>query len=163
MKKVVTNQFVFQKEKSVTDCNFVLHSIISKVLTAGKTLDYEKCFDKIERSLLWQKLLAQNVSCKLVNAIKSMYAIVRSCFRYKSTLSNCINSEIGLKQGGPSSTILFLLFVNDISDNIDTCTDLPDIFTINELKVFLIMYADDQAVFATSLLTLQHILKRLGP
>ena len=64
--KLSENQFGFQKAKSTTDCVFILHSIISKVLNSGENLycvfiDYEKCFDKIDRSHLWQKLVAENV------------------------------------------------------------------------------------------------------
>ena len=50
-----------------------------------------------------------------------------------------------------------MLFVNDIIDNINA--DLNNIFTINELKLFLILYADDQIVFATSPETLQSLLR----
>ena len=65
------------------DCIFILHSAITKVLDSGQKLyavfiDYEKCFDKIERSLLWQKLLSENVSCKVVKAVRSMYITVKS-------------------------------------------------------------------------------------
>ena len=61
-----------------------------------------------------------------------------------------------LKQDDPSSPLLFLLFVDDIVDNINT--DLSNIFSINEFKRFLILYADDQVVFATSPETLQSLL-----
>ena len=67
-------------------------------------------------------------------------------------------SYIGLKQGDPSSPLLFMLFVNDIVNNINA--DLNYIFTIHELKLFLILFADDQVVFAKSPQTLQSILKR---
>ena len=60
-------QFGYQKGKNTIDCIFILHSIKSKVLNSGQKLysafiDYEKCFDSINRRFLWQKLLAENVS-----------------------------------------------------------------------------------------------------
>ena len=157
--KISNNRFGFQKRKSVNDCVFILHSVISKVLNTGQKLyciliDYEKCFDKIDRSLLWQKLLKEHVSSKLVKAIKSMYTTVKSCVRYKSTYSRFFDSSIGLKQGDPSSPLLFMFFVNDIIDNINT--NLQNIFTINELKLFLILFADDQVLFVTSPETYNH-------
>ena len=160
--KITKNQFGFQKGKSISDCIFLLHSVISKVLNSKQKLycvfiDYEKCFDKIDRSLLWHKLLSEHLNCKLVRAIKSMYNTVKSCVRYKSSYSSFFSSTIGLKQGDPSSPLLFMLFVNDIIDNINA--DLNNIFTINELKLFLILYADDQVVFATSPETLQSLLR----
>ena len=148
----------------VQDCIYILYAVISKVLNEGPKLycifnDYEKCFDKIDRSLLWQKLLTENVSCKLVKAIKSMYTIVKSCVKYKSSFSSFFDSSIGLKQGDPSSPLLFMLFVNDIVENINV--DIQNIFTINDLKLFLILLTDDQVLFATSPETLQSLLSDL--
>ena len=80
------NQFGFQKGKSTIDCIFNLHAIISKTLHAGEKLycdsiDYEKAFNKIDRSFLWQNWIAEKVSSKLVKAISSMYTVVKSCIR----------------------------------------------------------------------------------
>lgn len=71
--KISDCQFGYQKGKSTIDCIFILHSIVSKTLNSGQKLysifiDYEKCFDRINRVLLWQKLLADNVSSKMTNA-----------------------------------------------------------------------------------------------
>ena len=57
------NYFDYQKGKSTTDCIFLLHSIISKVLSNRQKLyaifiEYEKCLDKINHMLLWQKLIS---------------------------------------------------------------------------------------------------------
>ena len=105
---ISSNQFGFQKGKSVIDCVFILHTVISKVLSISQRIycmfiDYEKCFDKIDRSLLWQKLLAEHISSKLVKAIKSTYTTVKSCVKYRSSYSKFFDSSIGLKQGDPSS------------------------------------------------------------
>ena len=86
-----------------------------------------------------------------------MYLTVKSCVRYKLSYSEFFSSSIGLKQGDPSSPLLFMLFVNDIVDNINS--DIENNFTHNELKLFLVMYVDDQVVFARSPETLQQMLK----
>ena len=159
--KLLDNQFGFQKGKSTVDCIFTLYSIIAKTLGIGEKLycvfiDYEKAFDKIDRSFLWQKLLTEQVSGKFVNALRSMYTVVKSCVKYGSNTSRFFNSYNGLKQGDPSSPLLFMLFINDIVQNINT--NLDDIFTIDELQLFLLLYADDAVVFAKSPEVLQLIL-----
>ena len=74
---------------------------------------------KLNRSFSWQKLLSENVSSKFVNALRSMYSIVRSCVRFQATKSRFFTSFNGLKQGDPSSPLLFMLFINDIVQNIN--------------------------------------------
>ena len=49
-----------------------------------------------------------------------------------------------------------MLFFKDILDNINT--DLRNIITVDELKLFLNLFADDQVVFAKSSQTLQTLL-----
>ena len=159
--KLSANQFGFQKGKSTVDCIFLLYSVISKVLNSGEKLyccfiDYEKAFDRIDRSLLWHKLIFENVSSKFVRALKSMYDVVKACIRYNSTHSNFLNSYIGLKQGDPTSPLLFMFFINDLIENINA--DLENIFNLDELRLFMILYADDAVVFSKSKETLQSLL-----
>jgi len=64
--KLSKNQFGFQKGKSIIDCIFILHSVIMKVLTSTNKLycifiDYQQCFDKIDRSYLWQGQCETNI------------------------------------------------------------------------------------------------------
>ena len=133
-------QFGFQKGKSTVDCIFILNAIISKTLSEKKKL-YCAFIDFITISLLFQKLLREGVSTKLTKAFKSMYETVKACIRYKSEMSNFFDSNIGVKQGDQSSILLFLLFINDILSYINT--DIDGLFTLKEMKVFLLPFADD--------------------
>ena len=159
--KISQNQFGFQKGKSTVDCIFVFYSIITKVLHSGKKLyccflDYQKAFDLISRPLLWHKLLLENVSLKVVNAIKSMYSVVKSCIKYRSSFSDFVDSHAGVKQGDPGSPLMFMMFINDLEKNINS--DIDNIFTLNELKLFILLYADDSVIFALSPESLQSML-----
>ena len=143
------------------DCIFLLYSIISKSLHSGENLyccfiDYENAFDRIDRSLLWHKLIFEHVSSKFVRALKSMYDVVRACIRCNSSHSNFFNSYSGLKQGDPSSPLLFMVFINDLIDNMNA--HLDKVFKLEEIVLFMILYADDAVVFAKSKETLQLLL-----
>ena len=162
--KIIPNQFGFQKGKSTTDCIFILQSVIAKTLNSRNKLytafvDYEKCFDKIDRIYLWQKLINENVSSKIVKSLQAMYNVVKSCVRYKSKTSNFIDSKVGVKQGDASSSLMFLFFVNDILNHIDT--NIDGIFTVNEVKLFMLLFADDAVLFAETPQALQSMLDDL--
>lgn len=75
---------------------------------------------------------------------------------YDSEVSDFLSSDIGLEQGDPSSPLMFMFFVKDITQNINS--DLDDVITIDDVKLFLILYADDMALFATSQKSLQSML-----
>ena len=85
-----------------------------------------------------------------------MYASVLACVRYDLELSIFLQLHVGLKQSNPSSPLICMMYVNDLLNNISS--DLEEIFTLNELKLFLILYADDQVVFAKSATALQSML-----
>ena len=104
--------------------------------------------------------MREGVSTKLTKAFKSMYETVKACIRYKSEMSDFFDSYIGVKQCDPSSTLLFLLFINDILSNINT--DIDGLFTLNEMKLFLLLFADDAILFAQKPEALQCMLNDLS-
>ena len=85
-----------------------------------------------------------------------MYSVVKSCVRHRSAYSRFFHSYIGLKQGDPCSPILFMLFINDIVQDIKA--DSNDIFTVDDMQLFLLLYCDDAVVFAKSPEVLQSML-----
>jgi hypothetical protein len=100
-------------------------------------VNFEKCFDKLQRSFIFQKLIQENVSSS-----------VKSAVRYNKEISLNFISNIGAKQGDPSSSLLFLFFVNDIIHNINW--NIDGIFTVHDLKLFMLLFADDIALFANT-------------
>ena len=88
-----------------------------------------------------------------------MYDVVRACIKYKSLHSRFFNSFTGLKQGVPSSPLLFMMLINDLIYNLNS--NLENVFTTNELVLFMILYADDSVVFAKSNETLQSLLQHI--
>ena len=69
-----------------------------------------------------------------------MYTVVKSCVRYQSATScfflggGGFSSYNDLKQGDPSSPLLYVLFINDIVQNINV--GLDQMFTVDDLQLF---------------------------
>ena len=94
--KNIDNQYYFQKNKSTADCTFVLHAVISKLLSIKNKLyvaflDWKKkMYDKIDRTLIWKKI--ENIRTKLIKAMKSMYCTVKTKVKYNYSISETITS-----------------------------------------------------------------------
>ncbi|MEW8544930.1 MAG: reverse transcriptase family protein, partial [Candidatus Thiodiazotropha sp.] len=156
--KIIHNQFGFQKNKSTVDCIFIFHSLISKLLSNNEKLfctfvDYKKAFDTVDRKLLWYKLLRDGCSTTMVNAMKAMYESVKVCVKYKNKYSEFFTSHNGVKQGDPLSPILFIFFINDLVLNLNVGEE--NCVKINDINVFLLLFADDAVIFSKSPDTLQ--------
>ena len=95
----------------------------------------------------------------MVNALKAMYSSVKSAIKFNDEISANIDSLTGVKQGDSNSSLLFTMFVNDILNNINY--NLDCVFTIEQLRLFLLLFADDQALFATSASSLQSMLNEI--
>ena len=164
--KLTSIQFGFQPNKSTIDCIYIFHAIIMKTLNSHKKLfcafvDFSKAFDKIQRDLLWFKLVKEGVSNRMFKAIQAMYKSVKSVIRNNNVLSENFEVFHGVKQGNPLSPILFLFFINDLPENIKPDSH-DDLFTINELHIFTLLYADDAVLFAHSKDGLQKMLDKLS-
>ena len=151
-------QFGFRGNRSTVDCVFILHTLVQRLLSEKKHLycafiDYEKAFDSISRDTLWYKLFEIGVSTKMLNMLKSLYNQVSACVKSYSNISDFFDVSLGLKQGEPLSPILFILFVNDVSVNLDfnslTESDL------NYLNIYMLLFADDMILFTTNPQSLQ--------
>ena len=169
----------FRKGYSTLDNIFALYGIIDLLLAKHKRLycgflDYEKAFDKVERALLWHKLLEENISGKIINVIKNMYANAKSCVMIENNVSELFNVDIGVRQGDNLSPVLFSLFLNDMNDflnstmkGLKTITDEAKNCDMSDkdigifIKLFVLLYADDTIIFAENAQDLQRGLSKI--
>ena len=89
------NQFGFRKDKSTTDCLFILHGLIEHFLNKSEKfyccfVDLSRAFDGLDRDVLWHKLIKSGISCKIVNLLKNMYSKIKLCVK-KTFQKNEIN------------------------------------------------------------------------
>ena len=96
----------------------------------------------------------------MVKMLRSMYASVKSCVRVNGSLSQFFDSYMGVKQGESLSPLLFIIFINDMSDALVNGTF--DNVTIDEIQIFLLLFADDTVLFSYSKEGLQVLLNQLN-
>ena len=88
----------FRSGYSTQDHIFTLHAIIETYLnqinpkqSGGKQLycafiDYQKAFDLVDRSCLWQKLLAYDIKGKIMKLIFDTYQNTKACVKLNNNL-----------------------------------------------------------------------------
>ena len=70
-------------------------------------MDFQAAFDSVDRDALWEVVLADGMPEKLVNLIKSYYALTRGCVRAYGVQSSTFPINTGVRQGCPLSPVLF--------------------------------------------------------
>ena len=141
----------FKRGYSTTDHMFTLMACIQKQFSLNRKLyvafiDFEKCFDSINRNILWQVLLKNGVKGKLLRCLRSMYCSVKARVRCGSELSQTINCTAGVKQGDSCSPILCSLFINELALEIIRKGRHGVTFMIEAFELFILLLADDIAL-----------------
>ena len=88
-----------------------------------------------------------------------MYTTVKVCVKIDGFYSEQFKSSVGLMQGEVLSPILFSLYVNDFEMEFLCKGNVP--YEVQELSLFVLMYADDMILFSESTKGLQDMLDTL--
>ena len=96
---------------------------------------------------------------KLYQAIKTLYHKCSARINVNSYLTNNFSSDFGVRQGDSLSPTLFGLFINDLATELNNSG--IGISIINDLKVNVLMYADDLAILSESEQDLQNMIQTL--
>jgi len=120
-------------------------------------IDASKAFDKINRFKLW--IILKNI-CRpaILRYLIKYYLNSFAYVRIDQNNSDMFKTELGVKQGGCLSPLLFAIYVADLSEIID---NLNIGVTISSQKINLIIYADDIALMCESKSDMEKLLKAL--
>ena len=157
-------QFGFKSDYSTIDAIFILESFISKAIREKKKMycafvDLKRAFDSVYRMGLWYKMINSGIDGKLFQLIRSIYLDVKPCVKSMGSLSEFFKSDIDLLQGEVLSPFLFSLFINDLELYLQQNTDAG--LTLDQLSIYLLMFADDAVIFSDSIDGLQSSLNNL--
>ena len=108
------------------------HSMENKNITDCVYMDYQKAFDKVPHGRLLTKLKAYNLSSEVINWIKEYLTDRSQCVEVNGKASEWLPVTSGIPQGSVLGPLLFLIYINDLPDNI-----ISDVY----------MYADDTKLY----------------
>ena len=102
----------FRANRSTIDQIFILKMIMEKRKEFNKPLfmcfiDITKAYDSVDRELLWKVCLSYGISEKLVNLLKMLYKDSIGRVKINGELSDSLEMNTGVMQGGIPSPILF--------------------------------------------------------
>ena len=111
-------------------------------------MDFTKSFVYVVRDVIWYKLIRLGVRGKILNAIMYMYKRVKSKVKVNNDISIGFECNWRVGQGECLSPVLFAMYVNDLEHEFQ----LKGGESIDKsmLKIFLLLYADDITIFASS-------------
>ena len=120
-----SNQFGIKKKHSTDQCVFVLKElIVYRILNGGVFtcfLDASKAFDRVNHSLLFDKLCDRGVPFYLIRLLVYWYEHQRMCVRWGGVYSISFTVTNGVRQWGILSPYLFNVDVDDLSVKFNSC------------------------------------------
>ena len=128
-------------------------SLLRKLYVAF--IDFGKAYDSINRKLLWPILLKKLINGKMYRRIKSMYSNVKVRVRCGHKLTDYIDCTFGVKQGDVCSSVLFSLFINELTLEVIQNGRHGALFTTDNLELFIMLLADDAIVLSETVIGLQ--------
>lgn len=150
---LIDAQMGFRPGYSTVDNMFVLNAVIDTILSQRRKLycafiDFKKAFDYVNRQCLWYKLLKTGIRGTMFNIIRNMYSNVKSRVKFMGNVSSSFDCLLGVRQGESLSPLLFSMFINDMESELSNKG--VEGITCDDLKLCMLLYADDSVILAES-------------
>jgi hypothetical protein len=146
-------QIAYQKDSRTTDHIFVLQTLIDKYIKHKKPLfvcfvDMKKAFDSVLHQSILVKLLKAGINGNFYSIIQDMYKNTKLSAKVSSLdRTEYFKSEVGIRQGDNLSPNLFKIIMDELPHDLKSNTQCVPV-TLNNKQVYLLMYADDIALFS---------------
>ena len=122
-------------------------------------MDYRKAYDSVNRYKLLFKLARSGITGKLYDIIKSMYESIKSSVKIQCQSSQFFDCNVGLMQGEAMSPFLFSMYINDFENEL--IKDLCEPIYLQDISLFLLMYANDTVLLSETAGGLQKMIDTL--
>lgn len=163
------SQIGFLPGNRTSDHIFSLRTIIDryvKDIKGGKIyacfIDFKKAFDSIWHDGLLLRLLKYNINGHFYNLIKNLYSKSKCFVKLGSQQTKTFDYMRGVRQGCILSPLLFNLYINELSLQLDQTIRSDAIYLPNNSKLTSLLYADDLVLLSKSKVGLQNCLNTVA-
>jgi hypothetical protein len=155
-------QIGFRAGYSTAHHALTLHTLVQQALNNNTVLhvafiDFKKAFDTISRPLLWQKLRHLGIHGRVLASLMALYSGATARVRTSGGFTKPFQQDMGVRQGCVLAPLLFVLFIRDLSFELDTCPGVK----LGNVTLNHLLYADDLVLMAESEAHLQMLLNTL--
>ena len=166
--KLSETQFGFRPNRSTSHATYIIRRLQDWSEQKGAELymaliDWEKAFDKVQHSKLFDSMTRLGLSNHFINIVKALYQSP-SFFvqdQYGASVSKTQNT--GIRQGCPLSPYLFLLVMTCVDEDVRSrCSGHITASRIPGVQFDAVYYADDTILFSTTPRGLDELLKHMG-
>jgi hypothetical protein len=123
-------------------------------------LDFEKAFDTIKWSSIYDSLRMFNFGENMIRYINTLYNNISSCVINNGSISEWFYPNRGVRQGCPLSPYLFILVAEILAIKVRCDTKINGI-SINNGTYLISQLADDTMLFLSDIDSVKHILTTL--
>ena len=156
--------FVYGNRTS--DPHIILHNLVRKYCHKrnkrlyGCFVDFSKAFDCVPRDILINKLKDRGIDGKVLEIIKTLYMEDTASVKIGKKFSKPFKTNRGVRQGCVLSPLLFILFLSDLQDVLDSSKD--NVKVSKDTEISCLMWADDILILSETEEGLQHKLNALA-
>jgi exonuclease III len=153
-------QYGFKKKIGCSHAIYSVKQVVDYYVRGGSTvnlctLDISKAFDKVNLFVLLGKLMDRKSPNCLINVLFDWFSHNVIIVKWLNELSSSFQVNLGIRQGGAMSPVLFAIYVDDVLVKLNSsrlgCT-------VKGLTVNAFMYADDLILLAASVTDLQRLI-----
>ena len=110
------------------------------------SVDIEKAFDHVPRSLLLRKLVKLGVGKLMLFALKQVYLYSMCVIKFQSELSDSFRMYRGVRQGAASSVLFFISFMDNLFEYLCEMCSVEAFLQ----DIHVLIHADDTIILSTS-------------